>query len=160
MRAASRSAADGANVFFEHAVTTLVSQGSDLPQDARSRKIFLHYQFLDDGLVEIQLGGTRLALRGAFLHPAYGFDVDVQLPRNRLVALPLGQQAEDLLVALGALPHFQLSRTLAEASASTRRDSHDLVDSRSPARIRRSSSAGAGRNICRVRGVTPWRIRR
>ena len=112
------------------------------------------------GLKASSFDGRGWRFLHALLHPADGFDVDVQLPRNRLVALPLGEQAEDLLVALPALPRFQLSRTLAEASASTRRDSHDLVDSKSSVRMRRSSSAGVGRNICKVRGVTPWRMRR
>ena len=115
---------------------------------------------LDDGLEGIQLGRTRLAFLHALLHATNGFHIDVQLARNGLVALSLGEQAENLLVALGTLLRVQLPRTLAEASASARRDSDDLVDSRSPARICRSLGAGAGRSSWRVRGATPCRMRR
>jgi hypothetical protein len=55
MRTAARSAADGADVFFEHAVAALVSERADLPQDASGREVFLHHQFGDDGLEGIQL---------------------------------------------------------------------------------------------------------
>jgi hypothetical protein len=50
MGTASPPAADRAHIVFQHAVTAGISQGPDLAQDADGRKVFLHDQFLDDGL--------------------------------------------------------------------------------------------------------------
>jgi uncharacterized protein YuzE len=51
-----------------------------------------------------------------------------------------------IVVAVGAPLSSQSARGLTEPSASTRRESDDLVESRSGARISRSSGAGLGRS--------------
>ena len=158
--AAAGPTANRVHVLLQHAVTALVPEGPNLAQDAGGGQVFLDHQLLDQGLESIELRGAPLAGLRSLSEAAHRFDIDAQPVGNRLVAISLGEQAADLLVAVGAFLRFQLLRGVAEPSASIKRQSDDLVDSRSPARINRSSSAGPGLSICRVRGATPCRRRR
>jgi hypothetical protein len=103
MGTAAPLAPDRADVLLEHAVTARISQRPDLAQGADGCEVFFDNQFLDDRLEGIQLRSARRAFPGTLLNTTDGFDIDGQLPRNLLVRMPLGQQRENLLVALSTL---------------------------------------------------------